>query len=159
MSSGFGGYGGFAQTGGFRARVLALEAWRAAAMAPLGPWYRVNLAASLANSVLEIQDAGIQSSRLVLPAAGYFRAITIRASADRTAGQAVFELMHGTGTDAIVGTANLNTASPNNTVALIADVPFAATDTCFIRVTTSSTWLPTTADILALAWISIDPNA
>jgi hypothetical protein len=28
MSSGFGGYGGFAQTGGFRARVLALEAWR-----------------------------------------------------------------------------------------------------------------------------------
>lgn len=118
----------------------------------IGIWSRINLAASLTDSQLLLVPGHsgfapvAANSRMTMPFNGIVRGVIASGSAARTAGSATFQVFKnaadiGSGPDAIIDGTNTQYVASNTGVET-----FVAGDILDIRVTTTSDWLPTTAE-------------
>ncbi|MDP3665814.1 MAG: hypothetical protein Q8R50_03970, partial [Sediminibacterium sp.] len=111
-------------------------------------WGRTNLAASVTNSQLIFSIAGVAQiaagSRIAMPNAGIITGVMVSGSAARTAGTATFTVFNNGVATAVTGVIDVTNsqfvASTGGTAT------FVAGDILDLRVTTTATWAPTTAE-------------
>lgn len=113
-------------------------------------WGIVNLAASVTNLQLVIPVAGgaqvATGSRVQMPNGGIITGIIVSGNAACTAGSATFTIFNNGSATAATGVIN-PTAGTNQFIATSGGTAvFVAGNILDVRVTTTSTWLPTTAE-------------
>lgn len=113
--------------------------------------FLANAAASL--TAQQMASAGTALAQAVMPWAGAITGLSVVSNEARLAGTLTVEVYkNGAGTGFTVVLDGTNTTRFFGTQAITADT-FAAGDYLDLRVTTTATWLPITADITADLWV------
>lgn len=113
----------------------------------LGPWYRVDLAADLTDSGINLANQS-GSARIVMPWPGSVIGIGVWGSLARTGGSATFKpAISGVVVDSPTAVLNATDTQEAHSTLAVGSQPFVAGDPISATVTTTSDWSPTTTDV------------